>query len=233
MLADAGPSPVPVFHAVDVEQGKSPFDGWTIDERRALVDEALNLLLDPRLCANLYAVGCTIVVDDFGTLLTGGSKPTVAKLYELCYYTVFREVFQCSPFMGSDFVFDEKDKVKGAIEKRFEDTRAWFDADPQLKGKLNHCVFQDDRKCVPLQAADLLAYELRRRAWDRAQDEHAPTRPAYARIMNTFRDSSTTPPYRLRRFRRYDRRFRDAVQRAWDAGTLTPDAWFTLPAPED
>ena len=74
-------------------------------------------------------------------------------------------------FNGFDFVFDARAKVKGRVRAHFETAKAAMESDPRVAGKLSDLVFRDDRKFVPLQAADLLAYELRKRVWQRVRGD--------------------------------------------------------------
>jgi hypothetical protein len=64
MLLTAGPVPIDVFHANPLDKGEPPFDTWTRPQRDALVSRAIDILADTTLAANLYAIGCTFVVDE-------------------------------------------------------------------------------------------------------------------------------------------------------------------------
>jgi hypothetical protein len=82
MLCETGPYAVDWFHSADIEAARPPFDGWPIGARRQLVTNAVDLLCDTSLCANLYAVGCTFVLEDFNSLnpkLLGGVARTYGR----------------------------------------------------------------------------------------------------------------------------------------------------------
>ena len=162
----------------------------------------------------------------------------VANLYEYAYRVVFFNILKAWPaFNGFDFIFDEKEKIKGRVETHFRIARETLDKNPLYAGKLNKSVFRDDRKVVPLQAADLLAYEMRRHTWMRLEGRDT-IRPAYARIKDAFAAHPKQAPYRQRLFRCYDKRFliavAEEVQRnppASEADLI--DLWYHHDAPED
>ncbi len=237
MLCETGPYPVDAFHAADVEAAKAPFDGWPLEDRQRLVDNAIGLLADTKLCANLFAVSCTFVLEDFNAL-SPKILGNVAQTYELCYRVLLHKVLATWVFNGYDFVFDEKEKVKGRVERHFYASKSILDKDPKYAGKLNDVVFRDDRKVIPLQAADLLAYEIRRHVWTRIERGEVPMRSAYQRIKDTFTVNPKTPPYRQRVFRCYDRRFLVSMAGEMEKNPeLTEseiiDLWYHLDAPED
>jgi hypothetical protein len=240
MLCNTGPYPVDAFHSADIEAAKPPFDGWPIEARRKLVDNAVDLLCDTDLCGNLYAVACTFVIPDFHAM-----DPTflgnIAKTYEWAYRVLLHNILATWVFNGYEFYFDEKEKVKGRVEKHFNDSKASLDKNPAYAGKLSNISWRDDRKVIPLQAADLLAYEIRRHTWTRLERGEVPMRSAYQRIKDTFAVSPEKPPYRQRLFRCYDRRFVDSVLsemhvRQQDhelTETEVIDLWYLHDAPED
>jgi len=239
MLCDTGPYPVDAFHAADIEAARPPFDGWPIQARQQLVQNALGLLEDKSLCQNLSAVSCTFVMKDIQAvapkLLGNGS---VADVYERCYRVVFQNILNRWVYNGIDFIFDDKEKVKGRVQDHFNKAKATLDRNPTYAGKLNECLFRDDRKVIPLQAADLLAYEVRRYVWERLTKPNPPVRPAYQRIKDSFAVRLNQGPYRERLFRCYDKRFLDSVMRAMaDNPQITEaeviDLWYLGDAPED
>lgn len=166
MLCDTGPYPVSAFHSADIAAAQEEFEGWPQSDRKQLLTNALGLLADTSLCSNLYAVSATYVIEDFkaldARLLGDGS---IAAIYDGCYRVLFHNILSSWPFNDIEFVFDEKEKVKGRVRSHFDKSKEILDAMPSFKGRLGQCSFRDDRKVIPLQAADLLAYEIRRHTW--------------------------------------------------------------------
>ena len=238
MLCDTGPYPVDAFHSADIEAARPPFDGWPLEARKALVENALDLLSDKNLCPNLYAVGCTLVLSDLWTISQSLLR-TVPEIYDACYRVMLMSVLRRWPaFNGYDFIFDEKKKVKTRVDAHFRQAKSILDRDPKYAGKLNDIVWRDDRKVIPLQAADLLAYEMRRHTWARIERGIVQTRSAYQRIKDTFAVQQERPPYRERLFRCYDRGFFEALAaKIKENPSMTLDGmvelWFYLDAPED
>jgi len=231
-----GPYPVDAFHSADIEHAKPPFDGWTVEQRQKLVENALGLLGDPNRCANIMAASCTFVLQDFHSV-NPAILGNIARTYDLSYRVLFHNLIANTIANGIDFVFDEKKKAKGRVETHFRAAKAALDKIPGYAGKLNNIAFRDDRKVVPLQAADLLAYETRRHTWARVTGRDVPMRSAYQRIKEMFVIKPKQPPYRERIFRCYDVRFLDTM--AVEAKSCLGDAeklmhlWYYLDAPED
>lgn len=244
MLCKVGPYPVDAFHSNPIEKAKPPFDGWTIEQRDSLVTRAVDILADPvNACSNLYAIGCTLVVDDLKAAVPSLlGRARTQDLYVQCYLVLFHNILKFSPFKGIDFIFDRKAKAEGRVKAHFDAAKEILDKDPETAGRLNECIFRDDRKFMPLQAADLLAYELRRRTWDRVKDHAIPIRPTYQKLKDVFEKTATDskPPYRQRIFRCYDRRFIEGLSTTFKEPEYQPitseDAsylWFHMDIAED
>jgi uncharacterized protein DUF3800 len=139
-----------------------------------------------------------------------------------------------------EFIFDEKEKVKGRVQGHFDRAKEQLDADPNHRGTLDKCYFEDDRKVIPLQAADLLAYEMRRHTLTRiTKGDGIPMRDAYGQIKASFDViGHGQPPYRERLLRCYDKRFiQNALAKAMDNPDISDndfaDFWYLSDAPED
>jgi hypothetical protein len=83
-----------------------------------------------------------------------------------------------------------------------------------------------------------LAYEVRRRIWERLRNPNAPVRNAYQRIKDSFAVRQTEGPYRERLFRCYDQRFfTDLLATTSDRPDISEeeviDLWYLSDAPED
>jgi hypothetical protein len=238
MLCDVGPYPVDAFHSADIEAAKPPFDGWAKSERDKLVSTALDIIGDTSLCANLFAVSCTFVLEDRLRVLPPPTRSKVADVYEDCYRVLFHNILKRWVFNGIDFIFDEKEKVKGRVKGHFDWAKSVLDNMPEFAGRLNDCSFRDDRKVIPLQAADLLAYEIRRHVATRIAGRDQPMRSAYERIKSSFSVAPVNGPYRERLFRCYDMRFFVELARAIQADPNMSDEklldlWYLMDAPED
>ncbi|HEY2150307.1 MAG TPA: DUF3800 domain-containing protein [Vicinamibacterales bacterium] len=243
MLCSIGPYPVDAFHANRIDKGEPPFDGWKPEERAALFARAVDILADTQITSNLYAIGCSFVIDDMLANLPSclGDKST-PDIYERCYRVLFYNILKFSPFMGVDFVFDKKKKSEHKVKGHFDRVKETSKRDSAMVGTLGECAFEDDRKVMPLQAADLLAFELRRRAWDRKRNDSLPIRRTYQRLKDVFKKTSVDarPPYRQRIFRCYDNTFIKNLltevakpeHQPITEGDVTY-LWYHMDAPED
>src|SRR5262249_16619409 len=107
MLCSVGPYPVDALHTNLLGQAKAPFDGWAPEQREALVTRAVDVLADTNLCANLYAISCTFMLDELKAKIPGVfEKMKTPEIYERCYRVVLYNMMKFSPFMGIDFIFD-------------------------------------------------------------------------------------------------------------------------------
>jgi hypothetical protein len=135
MLRTTGPRPVDAFHANPLDKGEPPFDEWTRAQRDQLLSRALDILGDTTLAANLYAIGCTFVVDDLVAMdprIVGRGR--TQDLYELCYRVVFHNLLKFSPFMGVELVFDRKKKAEGRVQDHFNASKRQLDRDQETRG---------------------------------------------------------------------------------------------------
>ena len=133
MLCSVGPYPVDSFHSADIEAAKPPFDGWPLDARRALVGRAIEIIKDESLCVHMKAVSCSFVLPDFKHVhpeLLG--RGAIADIYERCYRVLLFNVLKKFNFNGIDFIFDEKEKVKGRVSQHFDSAKRAINAIPDL-----------------------------------------------------------------------------------------------------
>jgi hypothetical protein len=91
-------------------------------------------------------------------------------------------------------------------------------------GKVHTIAFEDDRVLIQLQAADYLAYEVRRGSFNRRRDRVYVERQPYARLKQ-----------REHSFRCYGRNFIANLLTAMAANPTASvmELWFTVDAPED
>jgi hypothetical protein len=211
LLETAGPKPVSALHMKDLtpDPPKGEFEGWSPKDRDALVIGAVDLLVGAGApMKDLYAVGTTVVVDDFTDLALRMGVPPIAK--NTHYLMLYRDfLFQAMFFpvaaRGIDCVFDTRKGIEGKALKYFAMAKTAINS--RLPRRVGAIAFMDDTDEPALQAADLLAYELRRRVWQRIREPDRPVRRSYERIK-----AGTAK----RSFRCYDRafwaRFRDLAE---------------------
>lgn len=145
--------PINVFHAVDCHNRKGEFEGWSREERDAVVLRLLPLFPKHRICGrfsgiHLKAYGlamkdCDEISDKFG-------EP-----YFACVYWTFKKIFEAVSRSNSrkiEIIHESGDFHKEILEA-FEFVKTKF---PDIESTLE---FGTKAEYVPLQAADLVAYE--------------------------------------------------------------------------
>ncbi len=121
----------------------------------------------------LYGVGVAVAVEEFNRVITGELKSFLGGPYHLSADALFSLAIQyCQKrFPGEQisFVFDNKDKVKGEVRRIYAAYQELKEKIPNPK-ILGTVTFADDKKHMPLQAADMIAYEYMKyhNGWKRA-----------------------------------------------------------------
>ena len=221
LMIKEAPHAISAFHMKHIAQRTGEYSdehGWAKSERTALVTRATDIVLDAATNVRMFGVGCTFV--------PFGLRPTlsVRARYMICYQTVMWQVLQAFPIeSGIDFIFDEKEKVRKHVQAHFYRAKAALPAG--LRDRLGAVSFADDTKVPPLQAADLLAYERRKRTQDRLHGETR-FRASYRRLLE-----------RPHSFKCWDDRLMENIVAADKAnlkdGTSMPSIFEMLPPDED
>jgi Protein of unknown function (DUF3800) len=145
---------LPYFHMREYSFSVGPFRGWDKDEaRRKKIYGALwNIILE----ANLIPLGGFVRLENYQEELTGQEHHVFRDAYFLCYLQCLRFLAQ---YIDSDAVievatfFDNKPGFKG------EALKIHNVLDERFKGKIPPPIFRDMRLVLPLQIADIIAYE--------------------------------------------------------------------------
>ena len=156
------------FHARQFAHNRGQFKDWPESRRREFITE-LTSAINRNV---LYGVAVAVVVEEFNKIITGDLKSFLKEPYYLSADASFTLAIQyCIKHFPTEqiaFVFDNKDKVKGVVQKIYGAYKELKDKipDPTMLGPLS---FADDKKVLPLQAADMLAYEYMKyhNGWER------------------------------------------------------------------
>lgn len=225
MLSCFGPSRVRAFHAVDVgsRRGDGEFARWPRKDRLAFIHRAADLITDRDIMGpTAFAVAASIEIGEFERLVPG-LEWTPEDLYGICFSSIFHQVLSHGVEQDIYFVMDEKKAVEERITNFFYQTKAkfteWGHAD-----KVRGIAFENDEVLIQLQAADYLAYEVRRGILNRRRDPVYVERQPYTRLKE-----------REHSFRCYGEKF---IKNVLAAQAREPekhiiDLWFTVDAPED
>jgi len=156
------------FKMRDAESGDGYFDGISPEFRRCkLLDMA-------RVISHFkpMAVGCHLNWNDYKAVVAGRVHPKLDSPYAILFYQVMRLVHEWQieyntrhPGKGYhpvDFVFDDQGKVGIRALQWYEPLKSNMrEPYKQMMGGLPE--FKDDEVVVPLQAADILAWHVRRK----------------------------------------------------------------------
>jgi hypothetical protein len=146
------------FHMTDFEARQEQFAGWNDHKHRA----CLNALIDITNRHVVASIGTTIPVSDYQAAFTKKAHDFVGGAYGVAAMRCFKEVADMFNLIGVHgqvaYVFEKGAKGRNQIEKAF----GWLKRDPGSKARyrLLSLDFEEKRKCCPLQAADIVAYEL-------------------------------------------------------------------------
>ncbi len=145
---------LPYFHMKEYAFSVGPFKSWEKDEdrRRKIYGALWEIILE----AQLIPLGGFVPLESYKQELTGQKHHILRDAYFLCYLQCVRFLAQYVEFdlvsnLGT--FFDDKKGFKGEAFKIHEVLSDRF------QGKIPPPIFSDMRKVLPLQVADIIAYE--------------------------------------------------------------------------
>ena len=146
------------FRMADFESRHGQFKEWTDNERR----ENLNKFLVIIKKYTVLSVGWVVPKKSFDTIFSESAKEICGDAYGLAAIACFRSIGKLATDPGLDawveFVIESGTRGRRALE--------WIvregSKDPEWRedNRIASLAFRDKRRFLPLQAADILAYEL-------------------------------------------------------------------------
>lgn len=156
------PTGVRAYHASDSQNLHGEFEGWEESERDSLAKNLIPII--PRYA---HGFATAIVLRDLRAALGGDVVPKVLEdQYKTCFQLVLHDVLrsiQKNGLRDQVAVVHERNDFKEAAGKSYDFLKKYFDDNDNLAG----LTFSDKYKFVPLQAADVLAYEAGKRVLNR------------------------------------------------------------------
>ncbi len=147
---------VPYLHMREFAHKRRCFAGWAEERRRGLLAACVSAINS----VPAVAVGAAISVDDFNKLpdpaKEGFLDPFFCCFQEAVRGAAIRGVFD-APMEKVRMVFSQQDEFRGRAVALWEALSATID----VKHRMDTITFANMRDVPGLQAADLLAYELR------------------------------------------------------------------------
>jgi hypothetical protein len=179
-----GGTPMRAFHSVDIVERdnipNSPFKGWDFGQETAVFTRAVDILVDQAEHGWLNRVGVSIHVPKLAGVFKEPDTTTWMLLFGRFMVLLF-DKFKAQ--QGFSFVFDNKQNVRAHVNQWLDGVQSSINT--HLPGKWideNPVTFASDEKAIPLQAADLLAYEWRKRTSDSILKPTKRVRRSYARL---------------------------------------------------
>lgn len=170
VLAD---SQIDYFHMTDFESRKGPFDGWTEEERRDLLNRLLPIIHDH----TFWSIGCVVLRKWFDSHLSDAAKQICGNAYGTAALACFRNnglVLQKAD-AWMDCSMESGAQGRGALQLLVEEDSKF------PKWLQEHRILSLsflDKSAPPLQSADILAYELYKQSQRQfGQDDRPPRYP--------------------------------------------------------
>jgi hypothetical protein len=178
-------TPMRAFHSVDIVErdnvANSPFKGWSFEQEKAVFTRAVDIVVEQAQHGWLNRVGVSVHIPRNAGIVVGERDTTVWILLFGRFMLLLLEKYRAQ--QGFSYVFDNKDNVRAHVNQRRDVVQRSINKN--LPGKWveeGPVTFASDEKTLPLQAADLLAYEWRKRSSDRVLTPSKPVRKSYARL---------------------------------------------------
>lgn len=146
------------FHMTDFENRQNQFRGWSETQRK----ECLNHLIDLINGHTFNSIGYAVPGKSFDTILSEKARRLCGDAYGLasigCFTNTARVARTSEDDVWIDYVMESGAKGRGALLYYYGEGRK----DPDWRGdtRIHSLEFRDKRDFPPLQAADILAYEL-------------------------------------------------------------------------
>ena len=173
---------IPVFHMKDFAHRRSVFTGWTEDRRQSLLGTLLEVI-DQHV---LGSVGTVFTLRDYNAVFQGEVRRKTGGPYGLAMVMVVQDVaVLVRPLFGDPhvrYVLESGAEGFGQVAKAFSDNLRDPNRARQLR--LLSLDFRSKADAIPLQAADLLAYELRLHLPRQLGIDKRPARYALRRIAS-------------------------------------------------
>ena len=174
----------PVFHAVEIVErdsiSDSRFKGWSFAQEVAIFKDAIDVLLDERECIGwLTSIGCSVSMQPT-------PEPWIKdkdSIWYLLFCRLFALLLERFPVQnGISIVFDDKPEVRALVRSYYSKAKNLVDRAQPGRLEAAEVAFASDEQTLPLQAADLFAYEWRKRSSDKVLRPGKQPRKSYLRL---------------------------------------------------
>jgi hypothetical protein len=173
------------FHMKEYIAERGEFEGWSAAKRLSF----MKALCDTIRSHELIGLGGTVDVKDYDLILPQWAKDEIRHPYYFCFAAMMKSLAQWNPDLDLsnnriNFVFDRKEGFQGFTEEMFYRLKKSSPIHARLLGDIS---FRSSDALMPLQAADLLAYETRLYA----SESQVVGTPARRASMRSLLDNTT------------------------------------------
>lgn len=168
----SGPRPISEYKTSHNRHLAGEFNGWTRDQANEVALNCLHVVggLEPRV----FGVGAAIYLpaDEHS------SPPLVLEQVALriAFMEILAVVLNLAQSIGAEHtvqcVCDEQPGLQGLLQDTFAKAREFAMRDAPCR--ISHLQFEDSKEVLPLQAADILAYETRKDVLNRMEQPQRP-----------------------------------------------------------
>ena len=149
------------FHMSELEGSLEEFEGWTKDQRKALLGDVFR-------CLNglfLLAFGASVIVEQYRAL-PGMAQDAFVDPWMLCFQMCVSEAARTMMVRVDDhssteklaLVYDQQKDFRGRASSCFQ----YLKEASSFGSRLGTCTPASKKDIIQLQAADLVAYEIRK-----------------------------------------------------------------------
>jgi hypothetical protein len=168
---NAAKRPVKIYHAADAANLHGEFEGWSHDQVAELAKKLLPTIVD----AELRGIVIGIHMDEFRKAMAGRNDllEIFPSPYAACFQWLAQIIMNLQAHIGSNeriaFIHECNDFRRAALE-----SFGWIKRYGNPQASIISLSFADKADAVPLQAADILAYEGNKRMREPERAERRP-----------------------------------------------------------
>jgi hypothetical protein len=186
-----GKPPLSEFHMSECQARDGEFLGWKRVETDFLVRELGSIIIK----TGIYGFGGAIPRQVWDEFIQGDLRRSAGDAETMCIINCFVKVTRWAkekmPGHKIGFVFDDRPQKKRDVQKIFDVYRGFTDGKPEPGSpEITSVSFASSRKALPLQAADMLAWEIYQDSLDSLAgrpERDGPRRKQLLRLLQTGR----------------------------------------------
>lgn len=183
-ILDGAPLPISEWKSSDCGALKGEYKGWTREQAHALTVQVVDEIV-AHPYATMFGFGCVVLIPQFGDDRTAKQIEEVSLM--VCIANILGAVCKFAALSGKpapiQFVCDQQPDIEGRLRDLWNRAVARVNAEAWGGVQLSNLDFKDSRKVLPIQAADLLAYETRKDLKNRIQRPEYPMSRVIERLQ--------------------------------------------------